>query len=122
MLWVVQIIAHSASTASRPRSRNGREIVDAWDAYQAACDRAKEAVGLPELNRRGKELNEQRRRLWSQIAATPARTVEGMLAKIAFASENYFGEREDLVEGTAEDLLLSAAMDYADIHGQEARS
>ena len=43
-----------------------------------------------------------------------------MLAKIAFASENYFGEREDLVEGTAEDLLLSAAMDYADIHGQEA--
>ena len=45
-----------------------------------------------------------------------------MLAKIAFASENYFGEREDLVEGTAEDLLLSAAMDYADIHGQDARS
>ena len=70
----------------------------------------------------GKSFNEQRRRLWSQIAATPARTVEGMLAKIAFASENYFGEREDLVEGTAEDLLLSAAMDYADLHGQEARS
>jgi hypothetical protein len=97
-------------------------VNDAWDSYQANRDRAKEAVGLPELNRRGKELNEQRRRLWSQIAATPARTVEGMLAKIAFASENYFGEREDLVEGTAEDLLLSAAMDYADLHGQEARS
>jgi hypothetical protein len=68
------------------------------------------------------DLNERRRRLWSQIAATPARTVEGMHAKIAFVSKFYFGEREDLVEGTAEDLLLSAAMDYADIHGQEARS
>ena len=99
----------------------GREIVDAWDAYQADRDRATEAVGLPELNRRGKEINEQRRRLWSQIAATPARTVDGMHAKIAFASENYFGEREDLVEGTGEDLLFSAAMDYADIQGQGAR-
>jgi hypothetical protein len=106
----------------RELKTRGREIVDAWDSYQADRDRANEAVGLPELDRRGKEINERRRRLWSQIAATPARTVEGMLAKIAFASENYFGEREDLVEGTAEDLLLSAAMDYADIHGQEARS
>jgi hypothetical protein len=25
------------------------------------------------------------------------------------------------VESTVDDLLLSAAMDYADIHGQEAR-
>jgi hypothetical protein len=44
-----------------------------------------------------------------------------MHAKIAFASKSYFGEREDLVEGTVEDLLLSAAMDYADIHGQVER-
>jgi hypothetical protein len=100
----------------------GREIVDAWDAYQAACDRAQEAAGLPELRRRGKEINETRIQLWSQIAQTPARTVEGMHAKIAFASKLYFGEREDSVEGTGEDLLLSAAMDYADIHGQEARA
>jgi hypothetical protein len=77
---------------------------------------------LPELSRREKEFNEWRRRLWSQIAATPARTVDGMLAKIAFASSFNILEREDLVEGTAEDLLLSAAMDHADIHGQEARS
>jgi hypothetical protein len=100
----------------------GREIVESWDSYQADCDRAKEAAGLPELGRRWKELTERRRGVWSQIAQTPARTVEGMLAKIAFASENYFGEREDFVEGTAEDLLLSAAMDYADLHGQEALS
>jgi len=106
----------------RDLKTRGREIVDAWDSYQADREKAKAAAGLPELNRRGKELNERRRRLWSRIAQTPARSVEGMLAKIAFASENYFGEREDLVEGTAEDLLLSAAMDYADIHGQEARS
>ena len=99
----------------------GREIVDAWDSYRAECDRAKEAVGLPTVNHRWKELNERRRRLWSQIAETPARTVDGMLAKIAFASSFIF-EREDLVEGTAEDLLLSAAMDYADLHGQEART
>jgi len=100
----------------------GREIGDAWDAYQADRDRAEEAVGLPAVNRRWKELNERRRRVWSQIAQTPARTVEGMHAKIAFASKLYVGEREDLVEGTAEDLLLSAAMDYADLHGQEART
>jgi len=98
------------------------EIVDAWDSYQADRDRAKEAVGLPELNRRGKEINERRRRLWSQIAATPARTVEGMHAKIAFASSFNLLERGDLVEGTMDDILLSAAMDYADIHGQEART
>jgi hypothetical protein len=77
---------------------------------------------LPELNRRWREVNERRRRVWSEIAETPARTVDGMLAKIAFASESYFGEREDLVEGTVDDLLFSAAMDYADIHGQDART
>jgi hypothetical protein len=61
--------------------------------------------------------------MWSQIAATPARAVDGMLAKIAFASSLSI-EREDLVEGTVDDLLLSAAaMDYADIHGlKEART
>jgi hypothetical protein len=106
----------------RELKTRGREIVDAWDSYQADSDRANEAVGFPELNRRGKEINERRVRLWSRIAQTPARTVEGIHAKIAFVSKFYFGEREDLVEGTAEDLLLSAAMDYADIHGQEARS
>jgi hypothetical protein len=63
-----------------------------------------------------------RRRLWSRIAAMPARTVEGMHAKIAFASSFNLLERGDLVEGTVDDLLVSAAMDYADIHGQEARS
>ena len=77
---------------------------------------------MPELNRRWKELNEQRIRLWSQIAATPARTVEGMNAKIAFAVSFNFLERGDLVEGTVDEIVLSAAMDYADIHGQEARS
>jgi hypothetical protein len=95
----------------------GREIVDAWDSYQADRDRAEEAVGLPAVGRRWKELNERRVRLWSQIAQTPAGTVEGMHAKIAFAvSFNFLElEREDLVEGTMEDLLLSAAMDYAGI-------
>jgi hypothetical protein len=99
----------------------GREIVDAWASYQADRARAKEAVGLPEILRRGKELNERRIRLWSQIATTPARTVDGMHAKIAFASIFNSDERKDLVEGTVDDLLLSVAMDYADIHGQEAR-
>ena len=45
-----------------------------------------------------------------------------MHAKIAFASKLYVGEREDLVEGTVDDLLVSAAMEYADLHGQEARA
>ena len=31
----------------------GREIVDAWDTYQADRERAKEAAGLPAINRRG---------------------------------------------------------------------
>ena len=31
-------------------------------------------------------------------------------------------EREDLVEGTVDDLLLSAAMDYVDLSGKEARA
>jgi hypothetical protein len=77
---------------------------------------------LSALDCRRKELKERRRRLWSRIAATPARTVDGMHARIAFASSFNFHEREDLVEGTVDDLLLSAAVDYADIHGQQARS
>jgi hypothetical protein len=55
-------------------------------------------------------------------AAAPARTVDGMHAKIAFASIFNLDEREDLVQGTMVDLLISAAMDYADLNGQEARS
>jgi len=42
----------------RELKTRGREIVDAWDAYQAARDRAKEAAGLPELKRRCGDLNE----------------------------------------------------------------
>jgi hypothetical protein len=100
----------------------GREIVDAWDSYRADCDRAREAVDLPAIDRRWKELKERRIRLWSRIAEAPARTVEGMHAKIAFASSFNLLERRDLVEGTMEDILLSAAMDYADLNGQEART
>jgi hypothetical protein len=40
-----------------------------------------------------------------------------MLAKIAFASSFNIIEREDLVEGTMQDILVSAAMDYPDLHG-----
>jgi hypothetical protein len=105
----------------RELKTRGREIVDAWDSYAADRDRAREAIGLPEINRRWKELKERRIRLWSRIAETPARTVEGMRAKIAFASSFNF-ERGDLVESTVQDLLASAAMDYADLHGQEPRS
>jgi len=48
--------------------------------------------------------------------------VEGMHAKIAFASNFNIDKREDLVEGTVDDLLLSAAMDYVDLSGKEARA
>ena len=106
----------------RELKTRGREIVDAWDSWQAARDRAKEAAGLPEINRRWGDLNERRRRLWSRIAAMPARTVEGMHAKIAFASSFNLLVREDFVEGTVDDLLLSAAMDYVDLCGKEART
>ncbi len=81
-----------------------------------------EGVGLPAIDRRWEELKDRERRLWSQIAQTPARTVDGMHAKMAFAASFNFYEREDLVEGTAEDLLLSAAMDHAELHGKEART
>jgi len=47
----------------------------------------------------------------------PVRFIEAFVDGIDLA-----GARGDLVEGTMEDLLLSAAMDYADIHGQEARA
>jgi hypothetical protein len=121
MVESVEKLGHDAMINQafvRELKTRGREIIDAWDSYAADRDRAREAIGLPEINRRGKELNERRCRVWSQIAQTLARTVEGMHAKIAFASSKLL-EREDLVEGTMEDLLLSAAMDYAEIYGQE---
>jgi hypothetical protein len=97
----------------------GREIVDAWDSYQADRERAREEVGLPAIDHRWKELNDQRRQLWSRIAETPARTVDGMHAKVAFAVSFNILERGDLKEGTLDEILLSAAMDYADLHGQK---
>jgi hypothetical protein len=106
----------------REMKTRGREIVDTWDSYQADYDRAKEAVDLPAVDRRAKELNDQRRQLWSQIAQTPARTVEGMHAKVAFAVSFNVLEREDFEEGTVDEIVLSAAMDYADLHVQEARA
>jgi hypothetical protein len=54
---------------------------------------------LSALDWRWKELKERCRRLPSWIAATPARTVDGMHARIAFASSFNVHEREDLVEG-----------------------
>ena len=45
-----------------------------------------------------------------------------MHAKIAFAARFNFHVQEDLVEGTVDDLLLSAAMDYVDLCGKEARA
>ena len=98
----------------------GREIIDAWDTYQADWDRAKEAAGLPAIGRRWAEVNERRRRLWSRIAQTPARTVDGMRAKLAFVARDVeFDERSSFSEGTAEEILFSVALDYADLHGQE---
>ena len=98
----------------------GREIVDAWDTYQADMDRAKEAAGLPVINRRWAEVNERRHRVWSQIAQTPSRTADGMRAKLAFVARDVeFDERASFNEGTAEEILFSVALDYADLHGQE---
>ena len=72
------------------------------------------------IGRRWAEVNERRRRVWSQIAQTPASTVDGMHAKIAFVARFVeFDKREDLEEGTAEEILFSVAMDYADLHGEE---
>jgi hypothetical protein len=99
----------------------GRAIVDAWDCYHADRDRAEEEVGLPWIDRKGTELNERRRSVWSRITETPARTVEGMQAKIAFASSFNLLERGDVAGDTVEGILVSAAIDYAEIHGQEAR-
>jgi hypothetical protein len=45
-----------------------------------------------------------------------------MLAKIAFASSFNIIEREDLVEGTMQDILVSAAMDYTDLRARRARA
>jgi hypothetical protein len=42
--------------------------------------------------------------------------------KVAVAVGFNFLEREDFEEGTIDEIILSAAMDYADIHGQEART
>ena len=100
----------------------GREIVDAWDSYRTDCDRAEEAAGLPAIDRRWDELHERRCRLWSRIVQTPAKTVEGMHAKIALALAVDSIEREDLAGGTLVDLLYSAAIDCAELCGQEART
>ncbi len=63
-------------------------------------------------------LNEQRRALWKRIAATPARTAEGMLAKVAFVAPLFETADRD-GEGDAENILASVAVDYGELHPVE---
>jgi hypothetical protein len=99
----------------------GREIVDAWDSWQADVARAKEASGYSAAERRCDEISDQRQEIWRRIAATRAKTVKGMLAKLAFVAPLYNVEDGDGPGSTGDHILDSVAMDYSTLHGLNGR-
>ena len=75
------------------------EIHAAHRAYKAAEKAAREAAGLPELERLQEKVQAEERRLCHDIAFMQARTVPGLLAKMSAVADIY-GHRD--LEGDTE--------------------
>jgi hypothetical protein len=61
-----------------------------------------------EANARHEDLSERWRKLAMRVATTPAKTMEGMVAKFALIASGY---AEDDLDGTYDGILASAALD-----------
>jgi hypothetical protein len=85
-----------------------REVVRTKDEYEAAEQAAKEHPDVLEAQARENALHAQWGELAKRVATTPAKTPEGLIAKIAFVAPAYV---DDELNGTYDGILASATHD-----------
>jgi hypothetical protein len=85
-----------------------REIVQTKDEYEAAWQAAKEHPDVLEAHARENALHAQWGELAKRVATTPAKTPEGLIAKMLLIASGY---AEDDLDGTYDGILASAALD-----------
>ena len=97
-----------------------REIVRTKDEFEASWQAAGEHPDVLEAAASREALSERWSELAMRVATTPAKTMEGLIAKIALIASGY---AEDDLDGTYDGILASAALDaQALANARETRS
>ena len=101
-------------------AERAREIVQTKDEFEASWQAAGEHPDVLEAQARHEALSERWSELAMRLATTPAKTMEGLIAKIALIASGY---AEDDLDGTYDGILASAALDaQALANARETRS
>jgi hypothetical protein len=114
-------LADHPSSLFPPRAfvERAREIVRIKDEYEASWQAVREHPDVLEAKARDEALQERWRELAKRVATTPAKTMEGLLAKFALIAPGY---AEDELDGTYDGILASAARDVQALTSGEGRS
>jgi hypothetical protein len=105
---VVEIMA-----ASEAREDQLVTALDEWNVMRRAV---RDRSGVTAAQERQDALYSERRAVSERVACTRARTLSGMLAKLAFIAPDY--DADEVLEfgtgelGTSEQILISVAVDY----------
>jgi len=103
-------------------AERAREIVRTKDEFEALWQASGEHPDVLEANARHEALSERWSELAMRVATTPAKTMEGLIAKFALIASGY---SEDDIDGTYDGILASAALDaqaLVNVRLEEARS
>ena len=103
-----QDISVSPLIPLRAFAERAREIVRAKDEFEASWQAAGEHPDVLEAAARREALSERWSELAMRVATTPAKTMEGLIAKITLIASGY---AEDDLDGTYDGILASAALD-----------
>ena len=104
----------------RAFAERAREIVRAKDEFEASWQAAGEHPDVLEAAARREALSERWSELAMRVATTPAKTMEGLIAKFTLIASGY---AEDDLDGTYDGILASAALDaQALANARETRS
>ena len=115
-----QDICRSPLIPLRAFAERAREIVRAKDEFEASWQAAGEHPDVLEAAARREALSERWSELAMRVATTPAKTMEGLIAKITLIASGY---AEDDLDGTYDGILASAALDaQALANARETRS
>jgi hypothetical protein len=104
----------------RAFAERAREIVRAKDEFEASWQAAGEHSDVLEAAARREAISERWSELAMRVATTPAKTMEGLIAKITLIASGY---AEDDLDGTYDGILASAALDAKaqSPHGDQGR-
>ena len=115
-----QDISGSPLIPLRAFADRAREIVGTKDEFEASWQAASQHPDVFEANARHEALSERWSELATRVATTPAKTMEGLIAKFALIASGY---AEDDLDGTYDGILASAALDaQALANARETRS